>query len=106
MAENVEHTDDGVEAILDLAHGDMRRVMNLLQSTSMSYGLIDESSVYLTSGAPLPANVDIIARSLFNDNFVTASKTVMKVSSLSRSLSSLSFLSSSLFLTHTTPLSP
>jgi len=32
-AEKVKTTDDGIGAILDLANGDMRRVMNLLQST-------------------------------------------------------------------------
>ena len=34
--ENVPLTEDGVEAILDLSCGDMRRVLNLLQSTAMS----------------------------------------------------------------------
>ena len=34
--ENVPLTKDGVEAILDLSGGDMRRVLNLLQSTAMS----------------------------------------------------------------------
>jgi len=77
-AEKVTHTPDGVEAILDLAQGDMRRVMNLLQSTSMSYPTVDERSVYLTSGAPLPANVDVIARSLFNDSFSSASATLLR----------------------------
>ena len=27
----VEYTTDGVDALLDLAHGDMRRVINILQ---------------------------------------------------------------------------
>ena len=28
---SVEYTEDGVDALLDLAHGDMRRVINNLQ---------------------------------------------------------------------------
>ena len=28
---SVEYTEDGVNALLDLAHGDMRRVINILQ---------------------------------------------------------------------------
>ena len=76
-AEKVTTTPSGVEAILDLSLGDMRRVMNLLQSTSMSYPTVDEKNVYLTSGAPLPAHVDVIARSLFNDNFKIASECLL-----------------------------
>ncbi|GMH80723.1 hypothetical protein TL16_g08670, partial [Triparma laevis f. inornata] len=76
--EKCEIQDDGVEAILDLASGDMRRVMNLLQSTHMSYTQITQTNVYLTSGAPLPANIDIICQSMFNDNFNTACEVLNK----------------------------
>lgn len=107
--ENVPLTENGIEAILDLSCGDMRRVLNLLQSTSMSnlssttssssttitattdmdmdidnggdggndkdmstvqeVTPIDETAVYLTSGSPLPKDVDIILVSLLNDTF-------------------------------------
>jgi replication factor C subunit 3/5 len=91
--ENVPLTEDGVEAILDLSCGDMRRVLNLLQSTAMSNLPstststdmdmeidgdektttttipIDETAVYLTSGSPLPKDIDIILSSLLNDTF-------------------------------------
>mmetsp|Transcript_19403 Transcript_19403/g.54067 ORF Transcript_19403/g.54067 Transcript_19403/m.54067 type:complete len:375 (-) Transcript_19403:1129-2253(-) len=36
--ESVPVTEDGIRAILDLSGGDMRRVLNLLQSTAMSLG--------------------------------------------------------------------
>jgi len=71
-AENVEHTDDGIQAILSLSGGDMRRVLNLLQSTAMSYSFVDQTKVYLTSGAPLPDDIDFISNSLFNDTFEKA----------------------------------
>jgi replication factor C subunit 3/5 len=54
-------TPEGLKAILSLSGGDMRRVLNLLQSTAMSNEVVDETCVYLTSGAPtLPADVDIM----------------------------------------------
>lgn len=70
--EKVNYTKLGIEAILSLSGGDMRRVLNLLQSTAMSSEKVDEVSVYLTSGAPLPADLDAIAYSLLNDKFLEA----------------------------------
>jgi replication factor C subunit 3/5 len=71
--EHVKFTEDGIEAILSLSGGDMRRVLNLLQTTAMSYPEeVNESAVYLTSGAPLPSDLDAILKSLMNDSCVTA----------------------------------
>ena len=87
--EKVPITKDGVQAILDLSGGDMRRVLNLLQSTAMSLAAnedetsameidgddatrgkaVDETAVYTTSGAPLPRDIDTILKSLLNDTF-------------------------------------
>ena len=71
-AEGCESTQEGIDAILRLSGGDMRRVLNLLQSTAMSAKVIDETSVYLTSGAPLPSDIDKIMNWLMNHNFKTA----------------------------------
>lgn len=68
-AERVNYTDDGIESILALSGGDMRRVLNLLQSTAMSSEVVDGESVYLTSGAPLPKDVDDILNWLLNMGF-------------------------------------
>ena len=62
----------GAEAILDLADGDMRRVMNLLQATAMAYGKVDEASVYLTSGSPMPKDMEEIAEKLMNETMLVA----------------------------------
>ncbi|GMH74851.1 hypothetical protein TrST_g651 [Triparma strigata] len=77
-AEKCDITPDGIEAILSLSSGDMRRVMNLLQSTHMSYSHISSTNVYLTSGAPLPENINVICKSVFNDNFNQACETLSK----------------------------
>ena len=54
VAEKCKTTDDGLDAILSLSGGDMRRVLNLLQSTSMANDTVDANTVYSTSGAPMP----------------------------------------------------
>ena len=71
-SEHCNITPDGIQAILQLSGGDMRRVLNLLQSTAMSSEVIDETSVYQTSGAPLPRDIDSILNWLLNANFLTA----------------------------------
>ncbi|KAL3782022.1 hypothetical protein HJC23_003685 [Cyclotella cryptica] len=71
-AEKVNITECGIGAILNLSGGDMRRVLNLLQSTSMACEVVDERNVYLTSGAPLPNDVKMVMEWLLNDNFKEA----------------------------------
>ena len=71
-AENCKTTDDGIESILALSGGDMRRVLNLLQSTAMANDVVDAKSVYLTSGAPLPEDMKSIMETLLNKDFQQA----------------------------------
>lgn len=71
-SESINYKDDGIQAILRLSGGDMRRVLNLLQSTSMSYDVVDETAVYLTSGVPLPADMQKLLDGLLNSNFQDA----------------------------------
>jgi replication factor C subunit 3/5 len=75
-------TLDGTNAILRLSGGDMRRVLNLLQATSMSSTVIDETSVYLTSGAPLPSDIDQILYVLLNETFRNACKVIIDMCSV------------------------
>ena len=77
--ENCNYTDDGIDAILRLSGGDMRRVLNLLQSTAMSAEVVDETSVYLTSGAPLPRDMVTILDILMNQPFTTAYTSIVQL---------------------------
>jgi len=75
--EHCNTTPDGIDAILRLSGGDMRRVLNLLQSTSMSSKTVDETAVYLTSGAPLPKDIDTILDLLMNATFQKAATEII-----------------------------
>lgn len=77
----------------------MRRVLNLLQSTAMSHNVnestseagdntamqsdetITENDVYLTSGSPLPRDIDQILDWLMNQSFTVAYENVTKLCS-------------------------
>lgn len=78
-AENVCITEGGTAALLNLAGGDMRRVLNLLQATHLSYDEVDEEVVYLTAGAAVPKVVDQMFQSLMNDPFQEAYNTIFQV---------------------------
>lgn len=56
--ENVKITDDGRQAIMSIANGDMRKIINLLQSTSMAFDVVDETNVHLCCGQPLRADIE------------------------------------------------
>lgn len=55
-AEGVRAAGGGVEACVALGRGDMRRCLNLLQSTHMSFGLVSEENVYRCAGPRTPAD--------------------------------------------------
>jgi replication factor C subunit 3/5 len=50
-------TDDGFDALIKLSTGDMRKALNMLQSTSMGFPTVDTRAVYLCTGRPLPDDI-------------------------------------------------
>jgi hypothetical protein len=57
----------------------MRRVLNLLQATHMAYPEINETVVYVTAGAAIPAVISSMLQALLNENFETAYNTINAV---------------------------
>uniref|UniRef100_A0A7E4URJ5 Replication factor C subunit 2 n=1 Tax=Panagrellus redivivus TaxID=6233 RepID=A0A7E4URJ5_PANRE len=53
-AENVIFTEDGIEAILFTAQGDMRQALNNLQCTAAAYGNVNAENVYKVCDEPHP----------------------------------------------------
>ena len=78
-AENINVTDDGINTIIKKSHGDMRKVLNILQSTSMAYDLINEKNVNNCIGYPQTKQVSKIINSLINDEFSVAYNRINKL---------------------------
>ncbi|KAL9268155.1 Replication factor C subunit 3-like protein [Drosera capensis] len=70
-AERLEVTQSGLEALVRLSNGDMRKALNILQSTHMASELITEEAVYLCTGNPLPKDIEQISYWLLNESFPT-----------------------------------
>ena len=69
---NIKITNDGIDEILKISKGDMRKVFNILQATSMSYDIINRTNVSICMGYPLSSYIDTIYTSLLKDNFKTS----------------------------------
>lgn len=67
--EKVNLTDDGLQAIVRLSDGDMRKCLNVLQACHSSFSQVDETNVYLCTGNPLPGDVRHILDLLLNEPF-------------------------------------
>ncbi len=63
---------DGMDSLVRLSQGDMRRSLNILQSTSMSHDEVNEAAVYSVTGQPLPNDIAKIVEWMLNENFTTA----------------------------------
>lgn len=66
--ENLTVTEDGKKALMDLSGGDMRKVLNVLQSTWMAFKNVTEDNVYSCVGHPLKKDIENIVYWLLNDD--------------------------------------
>lgn len=65
--EKVEITEDGVQAIVQVGGGDMRKVLNVFQTTSMGHKVVDAKAVYASTGVPHPQDIDRFLKTLLSD---------------------------------------
>lgn len=75
--EGVNLEPDGLKALMNVGKGDMRRILNVLQSSHMActaagkHG-VDEEAIYANTGAPHPADILSIWHWLREDDLQTA----------------------------------
>lgn len=68
-AENVEGTIEGFRTVTRVCGGDMRKAVNILQSTALTYREITEDNVYQIAGGFRPSDARMIIEWLLNDPF-------------------------------------
>ena len=59
-AENLAYTNDGLEAVIFTADGDMRQALNSLQATANGFGLVNQDNVFKVCDQPHPMLVSSI----------------------------------------------
>lgn len=61
-AERVEHSEDGVAALVFSAEGDMRQALNNLQSTAAGFGFVNGDNVFRVVDSPHPIKVQAMVK--------------------------------------------
>lgn len=67
--ENLNVSEEGKQALITLSGGDMRKVLNVLQSTWLAFGAVTEENVYSCVGHPLPIDIKNILNWLLNESY-------------------------------------
>eukprot|EP01084_Bolivina_argentea_P190313 327095_1 len=67
--ENINLKEDGIKSILRLSNGDMRKCLNIMQSSHTSYNIVNEDSVYECTGKPKQSEIQNILNHLLNKDF-------------------------------------
>lgn len=74
---SIKITEDGKRALMDLSGGDMRKVLNVLQSTWLAFGSVSETNVYSCVGHPLPIDIKNILNWLLNEQYFSAYSSIL-----------------------------
>ena len=78
-SEGLTLSDEAHKAIISLSRGDMRKVMNILESCSLTYKEIPLTKIYEVTGRPSPEDIEEIYRTLTIDDYQTAMRTFMRL---------------------------
>jgi replication factor C subunit 3/5 len=79
--ENVSITPNAIKTIIRLGRGDMRSVLNIIQSTNMACTTITEDMAYECTGNPRPEDIETIVNLLFNATFIKCFKHISEIQS-------------------------
>ncbi|AUG48678.1 replication factor C small subunit [Haloarcula rubripromontorii] len=74
--EDIELTEDGLDALVYAADGDMRKAINGLQAASVSGDTVDESAVYAITSTARPEEIREMVQSALDGDF-TASRATL-----------------------------
>jgi len=69
VKESIKSSNKGIDTVTKRSNGDLRKALNILQATYMTYHLINEKNVNLCIGYPDDKTIEYILSSLYNDKF-------------------------------------
>jgi len=75
-AEGVDYTEDGVDALVYAADGDMRRAINALQAAAATGESVTEESVYAITSTARPEEIESMVTDAIGGDFVAARATL------------------------------
>lgn len=78
-AEKVEHSEDGLAALVFSAEGDMRQAINNLQSTWAGFGFVSGDNVFRVVDSPHPVKVQAMIKSCWEGRIDAALDTLKEL---------------------------
>lgn len=79
MLENLQLDPNAAQTIVKLSGGDMRKVLNVLESCSLSHKHISQQDVYDVTGRPSITDMESIFNALNQTRFNEALETVLQI---------------------------
>lgn len=67
------------KAIVSLSGGDMRKVLNILESCSLAYKNIPLDKIYEVTGRPSPVDIKTIYDGLMQESYNSAQRTIISL---------------------------
>jgi replication factor C small subunit len=74
--EGIEVTEDGMDALVYAADGDMRKAINALQAASVTGGVVDEAAVYAITSTARPEEIREMVQQAIDGDFTAARSTL------------------------------
>ncbi|MFB6269430.1 MAG: replication factor C small subunit, partial [Halobacterium sp.] len=74
--EGLEYTDDGIDALVYAADGDMRRAINALQAASATGDVVDEETVFAITATARPEEIEDMVTEALDGDFTAARSTL------------------------------
>ncbi|KAI9660294.1 MAG: replication factor C subunit 4 [Trizodia sp. TS-e1964] len=78
-AEKVEHSEDGIAALVFSAEGDMRQAINNLQSTYAGFGFVSGDNVFKVVDSPHPIKVQAMIKACWEGKIDAALETLQEL---------------------------
>jgi len=80
--ESIEYTDDGIEALIFTANGDIRQAINNLESIFNTYGKLTNETLFKICDKPKPYFIKSIFKHCMDNNIFEAMKIIIELKNL------------------------
>ncbi|ESN93962.1 hypothetical protein HELRODRAFT_87902, partial [Helobdella robusta] len=78
-SERISVSEEAKSTLIALGKGDMRKILNILQSTSMAFQDVNEDSVYACVGYPPKNDIKLVVKWLLNESFTPCYNNIMQL---------------------------
>jgi replication factor C subunit 3/5 len=79
LEQTIPYDEEGLDLIINISNGDMRKVLNILQSINMGYNLISYDTVNICTGYPHKKDILQIYKTLNKSTLIDSNNKIVKL---------------------------